>query len=267
MNYLVPIDFSEQSKTAAEYAAALTRTWPGNVQLLHVIVPIEEESAYIPVKTLNVKKNTVFEIFTFQEQIRRKFNVRTGAEMVSGPFVSRVLKTAAKEKSDLIVVGMQGTSGLREHLYGSNTIALIENSTLPVLAVPADITFESLRHLVYVTDHSEADIANINALGKIAAKFKGLLSIVSINTHSDESHVQAFQATVRASIPFAAVNFEDRIHPVGKIEGLEEFCLTESADLIGISNSHTEDVRKIAGRSLSGDEFFSVDAPVLYFPS
>jgi nucleotide-binding universal stress UspA family protein len=267
MNYLVPLDFSEQSKTAAEYAAALTRTWPGNVQLLHVMVPIEEESAYISVKTLNVKKNTVFEMFTFQEQIRRKYNVRTGAEMVSGPFISRVLRTAAKEKSDLIVMGMQGASGLREHLYGSNTIALIESSTLPVLAVPADVSFNSLRHLAYITDHSEADIAHISALGKIAAKFKAVLSILSANCNSDESRVEAFRAAVHTSIPFAAVNFQDRLHPNKTIEDLEEFCLTERVDLIGIPTRHTEEVRRIAGRSLADDSFFNVDVPVLFFPS
>jgi nucleotide-binding universal stress UspA family protein len=267
MNYLVPIDFSEQSRTAAAYAASLTRIWPGNLHLVHVIVPPEEESSYISVKTQNVKTNTVFELFTFQEQLRRATNVRSGADMISGEFASRVTKTATRERSNLIVMGMQGMSGLREYLYGSNTMTMIEEATLPVLAVPADSNFQPFRHIVFLTNHEDADIAKVESLGKISSKFKALLSVISINSNTRDVSKLEFQQTIRERIPFAAIHFEDRTHEFGVAEGLEEFVLTESVDLIGVSTGQSSLIRKMAGRTLADEFTFKAEVPVLFFPA
>jgi nucleotide-binding universal stress UspA family protein len=266
MNYLVPIDFSEQSKNAAEYAACLTSTWPGNLHLLHVIVPTEEELSNISVKTLNVKRNTVFELYQFQEELRKKYNLRTGSEMVAGDFNSKVNRTATRQHSNLVIMGMQGMSGLREYLYGSNTIGLIESSTLPVLAVSPRSKFKPFRHIAYLTNHQESDLANIESMGKIAAKFKAVLSVVSVNKAASEKRVSDFQSTVKDLIPFTALNFEDRNHDAGIAEGLEEFAIFGSVDLVSLSMSNIDLVRKIAGRGLSGDFTFNIDIPMLFLP-
>jgi nucleotide-binding universal stress UspA family protein len=266
MNYLVPLDFSEQSKTAAEYAAALSKVWPGNLHLLHVIERTEEEQAYIPVKTLNVKKNTVFEMFQFQESLRRKFNVRTGADLISGIFTSKVLKTALREKSDLIVIGTQGSSGLRDHLYGSKTMSLIGGSNLPVLAVPADTGLKQFRHIVYVTEYHRSEIESIVSLGKIASKFKAVLSVVSFSSTESESAMNEFRDGIKERIPFAAVHFEDRMHDGTPAEALQEFSLTASVDLIGVSTSQADLVNSITGADLGSEFQFMVDVPVLFFP-
>lgn len=267
MNYIVPIDFSEQSKTAAQYAAALSKVWPGSVHLVHVIERYEEDSSYVPVKTLNIRKNTVFEMFNLQETLRRSFDVRTGADMVIGDFSRSVLKTAAHEKSDLIIMGMQGESGLREHLYGSNTAALMEATNLPVLAIPSEAVFKSFSHIAYVTNHAESEIEDIVALAKITAKFKALLSVVSFNSGASPSTQEIFQTAVRERVPFAAIHFEDRQAHNGAAEGLQEFALTTSVDLIGISGNQFDLRAEIAGRSVADNFRFSVDVPVLFLPS
>lgn len=266
MNYIVPIDFSEQSKSAAQYAAGLSKVWPGSVHLVHVIERYEEDSSYIPVKTLNIRKNTVFEMFNLQENLRRSFDVRTGADMVIGDFSRNVLRTAAHEKSDLIIMGMQGESGLREHLYGSNTSALLEESTLPVLAIPAESTFEPYSHVAYITNYAESEVDDIVALGKITAKFKALLSVVSFNSNGTPDAQAAFQTVVRERIPFAAIHFEDRLVHNGLADGLQEFALTTSVDLIGISGNQSDLRATIAGRNVVDDFKFSVDVPVLFLP-
>jgi nucleotide-binding universal stress UspA family protein len=266
MNYLVPIDFSEQSLAAADYAAALTRIWPGNLHFLHIILPVREESSYVNVKTLNVQKNTVFEIFNLQERIRRTFDARSGSELVSGELSSTVIRTSRKEKSDLIVMGMQGTSGLRDYLYGSHTMEMIEETTLPLLVVPNECSFKPFRHIVYITDYQAGETSDLIALGKIAAKFKALLSVISINTLAVPSSRLEFRDRIKSEIPFAAIHFEDREDESGVAEGLLNFALTESVDLIGVNTSHSDLVRKMAGRNLMTDTQFTADIPVLFFP-
>ena len=267
MNYLVPVDFSEHSKNAAEFAASLTRIWPGNVQLVHIMVPNDEETSYITTKTVHVKENTVFEVVNLQEHLRRNFNVRTGIEMVSGRFVTRILKTAALQKSDLIVMGMQGISGLKPHLYGSHTMELLEESTLPVLVVPSETKFNPFGHIVFITEYAESDQTDIIALGKIASKFKALLSVISINSTADKDVKVRFRSSIKEQIPYAAVHFEEREHPQGQAEGLLEFSLQESVDLIALSTTNADLVRRIAGRSFTNEFAFEADIPVLFFPA
>lgn len=267
MNYIVPVDFSEQSKLAAEYAASLTKVWPGSLHLVHVIERNEEETSYVHVKTLNIRKNTVFEMFHFQECIRRNFGVRTGADMAIGAFTSSVLRTATQEKSDLIIMGTQGVAGLREHLYGSNTIAMLEASHLPVLAIPQDVVFKPFSHVVYVTNFSHSELDEISSLGKIAAKFKALFSILSVNTRENGEAIENFRTAVRSRIPFAAVNFEDRQNTNGVAEGLQQYSLNYSVNLIGISAGNYELVAGITGTSSANNFHFSVDVPILFFPA
>lgn len=266
MNYLVPIDFSEASKNAAAYAASLTGIWPGSLHLLHVITPIEEESSHLTVKTLNAKKNTVFEMFQFQEQIRRTHGVRSGSEMTPGAFASAVMKTARKEKSDIVVLGAQGAGGLREYLFGSNIMDLISETTMPLLAIPDGVSFKPFGHVVYLTQFDPNELDNIAALGKIASKFKALLSVLSVNSDVPMSDRHSFRTLIREKIPFAALNFEDRVSPEGSAEALLDFTLTQSVDLLGLPVSD-ESLPKITGRSLTDDFVFAADVPILFFPS
>ncbi len=265
MNYLVPLDFSDNSRNAAVYAASLQKVWPGNLNLLHVIERAEEDLSFVPVKTLNVRKNTIFEMVQFQEQLRKYFDLRTDAEMLVGDFGPRVMKSAREKRSDLIVIGTQGESGLRAHLFGRRAAELVEFSTRPVLAIPKATEFKPFRHILYVTDYRTSELENIDALAKIAAKFKAVLSIVSVNVSCGE-YVEEFKATVKERVPFAAINFEQRFSEEGVAQVVEEFALTQSVDLIGVSTIDHDLVRKITGQGVLDEQSFNVDLPVLFLP-
>jgi len=117
MNLVVPIDFSNQSKAVAEFAASFVKVYNGNLHLLHVLVPIEDEPDYLPVQTLNAKYNTVAEMYFVQESLRKKFDVRTSCDLVPGDIAKQIIKTSKRTKADLIIMGTQGNSGLKRYLY------------------------------------------------------------------------------------------------------------------------------------------------------
>ena len=54
---------------------------------------------------------------------------------------------------DLIVMGTKGASGLKEVLFGSNTVHVIKNAKCPVLAVPSEFVFESPREILFPSDY------------------------------------------------------------------------------------------------------------------
>jgi nucleotide-binding universal stress UspA family protein len=267
MNYLVPLDFSDPSKNATEYAAALNKIWSGNVHLSHIIVPLEEEPSYLPVKTLHIKQNTVFELFNCQENLRKNHGIRSSCDMLSGEITRQINKTARKEKSNLILIGMQGSSGLRKFLYGSNAMAIIQEATIPVLALPDSSSFAPYQNIIYYTDYDVSEIENIRSLAKISRKFEGTLSIVSINNKIETGVKSEFKNMVQTQNSFATIYFRDLQEDEPDIaEGLLQFVLREGADLIGISKNHSTLVRSMAGRNFTGEFVFQAEVPVLFFP-
>src|SRR5690606_3047832 len=57
-----------------------------------------------------------------------------------------------RENIDFVVMGTQGATGAKEILFGSNTVQVMGNVKVPVLAIPADFAFELPRHLLFPTD-------------------------------------------------------------------------------------------------------------------
>lgn len=266
MNYLVPLDFSDHSKTAAEYAAGLTKVWDGNLHLSHIIVPIEDEPAYLSVKTLNMKRNTVFEMSAYQETLRRKFNVRTSCDLLRGTITTQIRKTAAIEKSNLIVMGMQGLTGLRNFLYGSNTMAVVEETSVPVLVLPKGIAFKPYEHIIYLTNFERADLNDIESLIKISLKFNSRLTILSVNSTVDDEQKAKFIEAIDGE-KSESISFKEVYNPGGITDGLLKFVGQNGVDLVSLSNKRRRLVRKIAGRSLTGEFIFNASVPVLFFPS
>lgn len=266
MNYLVPIDFSDYSKAAAEYAAGLSKIWNGKVHLSHVIVPIEDEPSYLPVRTLSIKENTVFEFVNYQESIRRKFGFQPSFDMMKGTLPGQILKTARAEKADLIVMGAQGISGLKKHLYGSNAMSIIEDSHLPVLVVSNSKPFKPYNHIAFATSFDFAEMDSIKSLLKVARKTNASFSLVAVNTAASRELIDSFAEQVNEAASSVEVNFTFRENFEGTAEGLLEFVKQNPVDLLAVKTSDEETVKRIAGRSLQTDFTFTSEVPVLFLP-
>jgi nucleotide-binding universal stress UspA family protein len=185
--------------------------------------------------------------------------------MLKGTVIDQILKAVRREKSELVVMGMQGLTGLRNHLYGSNTMALIEESNIPVLVVPKKATFQKYKHIVYHTSFHADELGHIKSLLKIGRKFDAKVSIVSYKSSINEAEAQDFVQDIRADNPGAKFHFQTLAHPEGSADGLLDFARTNGADLVALTRRNHDLTKKIAGRSLTSEFVFDIDIPVLFF--
>ena len=267
MKLIVPIDFSAHSKSAARFAASFAQSRTGSVHLVHVIVPLEEEPDYLPVQTLNAKKNTVFEIVNTQQQLKNEFNLDTSSDIVPGDIASQIIKVARRIKGDLIVMGTQGISGLRKYLYGSHTADVIDQSSIPVLTLPEDATFKPFKRMVYATDYNYSNLKDIKRIAEFAKQFEATISLVHINQFSGASGktsgLEDFKELIQANVQYPHITFEEQQN-TDTAEGLRLFLQKEKADVLIISNRRKSLVEKISGRGLN-DYVFDLDIPLLVF--
>ncbi len=140
LHMLVPVDGSESSRKAADFAVRLAFCEKCEVAAVHVVdEQIAEEMARFSEAPLEVvvekmKKSGA----AYLEDVRKRGEeegVQVTGEVRVGVPHQVVLALAAEKGADLIVMGKVGRKGPRRVLIGSVTERVIEHSPVPVLVV------------------------------------------------------------------------------------------------------------------------------------
>jgi nucleotide-binding universal stress UspA family protein len=146
---LCPVDFSDASTAALETAADLAHKLTAELIVFHVVVPtltpvpgIEPEP--VDIKWLNdaQAKTADKELQQLVESVsKREISVRP--LRAAGEIVTSILRAAADEAADLIVMSTHGWTGWHRLLLGSVTEKIVRQAECPVMSIhPADAQAE-----------------------------------------------------------------------------------------------------------------------------
>ena len=136
---LCPIDLSETSKPAFEYAVALAAQLGAELELLHVY----QLPAYaLPEGGLEILAGLEVELENRLQQQLDEFakhstepSVKITTVLVTGVPYVEIIRAAKQRKADLIVIGTHGRTGLAHLLIGSVAERVIRTSEVPVLSI------------------------------------------------------------------------------------------------------------------------------------
>ncbi len=194
-NILCPIDFSEFSERACNYAFSLAKHYHANLYLEHVVQPLT--SAY-PYYAFPDAVNEVYRDLAAdaERQLREMSTnchwngLRTRFEVHRGLVPETILDFAAQEKVDLVVMGTHGRQGLDRLIMGSATEEVLRKSRCPVLAVrkPAhDFVTPSdkcepvhLKKIIYATDFSDTALRALDYAVSLAMEYESELMLVHV---------------------------------------------------------------------------------------
>lgn len=123
-----------------------------------------------------------------------------------------ILEVQKEVGADLVVMGMKGSNVIKELIIGSSTIAMIEKSPCPILAVPFSIDRITLKTITYTTDFEESDLQAIAWLIRyLASRLKVNLNIVHISPkeeHSGGDQMEWFKEMVLQKVSYNKFNFK-----------------------------------------------------------
>jgi hypothetical protein len=99
-----------------------------------------------------------------------------------------IISAAKTSKSDLIIVGTHGATGLK--LFGSTTTELIFNSEIPVLAIPPRYRYRDIATMVYASDLKNVT-KELRWITPMAERTKAEIEVLNFhsNGEADESSV------------------------------------------------------------------------------
>ncbi len=137
---LVPIDFSDYSARALDYALAFAEQFQAKLILLHVVEPTvyPENHMLVPPAMDEVNQGLVEAGRERLEGVSRKrIGHRVPVELLVrlGRAHSEITDTAKAVGADLIIIATHGYTGLKHVLLGSTAERVVRQAPCPVLTV------------------------------------------------------------------------------------------------------------------------------------
>ena len=137
---LVPIDFSEHSKNALQYAVSFAKQFQSELILIYVVEPTIYPADFsfgqvaVPSIEKELRERGKVELDQLVETqiagaLPARAMVRTGK-----PFLE-IIDTATEEEVDLIIIATHGHTGVEHILFGGTAEKVVRKAPCPVLVV------------------------------------------------------------------------------------------------------------------------------------
>ena len=135
---LCPIDFSEPSRGALRYAAAIAAHMQAGLTLLTVNDPLLAQAAAMDggEGSLDAQAKAETEKFLTDTFSGRPPSVTVTTAVATGKPPAEILRVARESGAGLIVMSSRGATGIRKLFLGSITERVLRETTLPVLVTP-----------------------------------------------------------------------------------------------------------------------------------
>lgn len=179
--FLVPVDFSDTSKNAARYAAQLA----SGIQDAQIILynASDKITSISEGNDGSRKSVSAKELDILKTELNALGNTQITFIAEEGSFVSNLEKYVSNTSIDLIVMGITGSSRLTQIFMGTNTLNVIRHVNVPVMIIPPDARFSSIKNVLLISDFK--DVANTTPFKEIGATldlFKPNLHIINVDS-------------------------------------------------------------------------------------
>jgi len=135
---LVPVDFSDCSRKALQYAISFAKQFSSNITLLHVVVTMPPPPQMMVFESETVRAKYQEEAARHLSEWRNEVVPRASVKALVREGVSahqEIVALAHEINCDLIVIGNHGRSGLSRVLTGSTAERVVRHAPCPVLVV------------------------------------------------------------------------------------------------------------------------------------
>lgn len=270
---LVPIDFSDEAKHACKVAASIAKQTGSEIILLHMLdIPTD---AIDPLES-DISRGGAQTIL-FMKGIHRRFEKLKQQPFFDGIKLNEnvkfhkafegVIEESKNNDVDLIVMGSQGATGLKEMLVGSNTEKVVRKSHIPVLVIKQDVENFKVDDIIFASEFSETSKKTFQKVINFANIFKAKLHLLFINTvHNFEPTDVTNEKLANFISDFEINDFSLNIYNDITIEeGILNFGKKINADVIAINTHGRSGLAQLFNESISKELANHALRPVVTF--
>ncbi|MEO6285368.1 MAG: universal stress protein [Dyadobacter sp.] len=245
---LVPCDFSKYSETALIFALQLATQIEGELLVVNVV----PESSSTPI-TSELKIHAL-ESLTRLVKSCQSPGVIVQKKILSGRFLTSVLKSVKDDNINLIVMGTRGSRGWGEYFMGSNIEKIVRTSPVPVFAVRGSMNPKSINDIVFPCDMKLNQLEMIEQIKHLQTLFHARLQILRINTSSTSSDGKIIEKLEQYAKHYQLSNFRITVLKNKNVtEGILHFTREANADMIAMITRRKRDLKHLFTNSTTAD--------------
>lgn len=222
---IVPVDFSETSLNAANYAAQLLAGRADLKIVLFHLAESAEDAEAAPAK-----------LDELSEKLLTEYNAQSeGVCAVGGSLIEQIEKQVKIYNAGLVIMGITNRSELAQVFVSSNTLKLAETKVCPVLIVQEHAKYTGINNVMLASDFKNAYYSTpAEPIKAFLKTFSPALHIVNVNSEHYVAISEEYEKEKKALIDhFSEFNPEFyflRLYDVE--EGLQLFAEAKNIDLI-----------------------------------
>lgn len=254
MNILVPIDFSNYSDYAIQYASQIATKLNGNITLYHCIQN-KSHWFYNNIYKISLDKydeqiSTLVEskMDTIKNELSQK-GISTKYFISKGFFLDDITKFINENDVQLIIMGSHGASSKEEWFLGTNTQKVMRKVNCNVLVVKSEPTDLSLKKILFVSALNTEDKKAFRKVLDFAKPF-GLekVHILTVDTTSFFSQPSIIIKEAMNDFKFIAQEYDVKgfFYPDINVESaVRHYTEDHDFDLISISYHKRHPIKRL----------------------
>ena len=237
---LCPVDFSDCSLNALEYASKIGEKYKAKLIIFHVLnkedyqklAPLDaggsHQEEFVRKKLKNLQE-------AVQVESLGKGLHSCEVVLTEGSIVQKTLEFSQTVHADLVVVGTEGMNDFKDQVIGSRSSQLVAESDRDILVVPRKVFFKRPRKLVYASDYVEEDKVAVQRVVEFATFFNSEIDIVHVSTRSrsiDKALHRSMCEELQPFINYKATNYVLKSFRDDIALGLENYLLLAKGDML-----------------------------------
>lgn len=283
---LVPVDFSDYSLSACEFAFRLAHDLDCQVKLMHAFftpfypasIPFGDSFTFQATdKELyqEVKVKMEDEMMLLEKKLEDRIasgqlpKVAYTTTLIEGLPEDEIIGYSKKIRPMAIVMGTRGKNAKEMDLIGSVTAEVMDGSKTPIFAIPEGAKVKNLsamKHVVFLTNFREREFKAFNIMMQFLKPYSIKVFLAHIAKKEDvwnEIKLSGIQKHLAELYPQLETEYRLIDHNVGLEETLEKFVQDHSIDMISLSSSRRNIFARMFNPGIARRMLFHSDTPLL----
>lgn len=271
---LFPTDFSEAAENAFVYALNMAEALEAKITLLHAYYETPVVRGMLPATFVEaLRKEKVEVALEHFKEYEAAFSARSNAEVPithvlrSGMAAEEIVDYVNKNEVDLVIMGTMGAASAAEKILGSVTTRVINAVACPVLAVPVDVKYQPIRHLVYATNFEEGDMGVIDKLMLFKESLDARLSCLHVQEKDDhwaKLDLEFFEKIYALEMgPKGLSFFTSQSQDI--VAGIQHFINTHDVDMVVMLAHQRKSLNELFRESLTRHMTLHTAVPLMAF--
>ncbi|MDQ6814427.1 MAG: universal stress protein [Bacteroidota bacterium] len=239
---LVPTDFSDIARNAANYALKLAADL-GAERLVfynaYQVPPVMTENTLpampiMDIETIKEISETSMKAFIERMQQDKPEGLEIEYKTGFSALANEINDLCDEVGAEAIVMGITGTSKIEEVLIGSTAISVMKQTKVPVIIVPAEAKYTTIKNVMFACDFKKVvETTPIQPIKNILDATKAKLHVVNVN--ENDKDMTADKTQQQALLLFLLKEYSPTFHFENNenfIEGINHFVELHGIDLI-----------------------------------